>query len=101
MRKAIALAFIATCLAVMAYMMKPSDEACLTKAREEFRADKLPTVTTPQKVNVQLLAETLETNFMESLTIEDKFLYKEIYLDKGTKVKIGWGAFGWVNVDIQ
>ena len=101
MRKAIALAFIATCLAVMAYMMKPTDEACLKKAREEFRADKLPTVTTPQKVNVQLLAETLETNFMGSLSIEDKFLYKDIYLVKGSRIKIGWGAFGWVNVEIK
>lgn len=101
MRKAIALAFIATCLAIMAYMMKPTDEVCLTKAREEFRENKLPTLTTTQEVNRQLLTETLEANFMESLKIEDKFLYKDIYLDKGTRMKIGWGAFGWVNVEIK
>jgi hypothetical protein len=101
MRKAFALALIATSLAIMAHLTKPSDEACFTKAKEEFKEKKLPNVSTPQKVNTQLLAEALETNFMESLVIEDRVLYKEIYLDKGTKTKIGWGAFGWVNVDLK
>ncbi|MCU7547735.1 hypothetical protein OCK74_01355 [Chitinophagaceae bacterium LB-8] len=101
MRKALALALIATSLAIMAHLTMPSNEACLNKARKEFKENKLPTVTTAQKVNTQLLAETLETNFMESLVIEDRFLYKEIFLDKGTRTSIGWGAFGWVNINLK
>ncbi len=101
MRKAFALAIIATVLAITAYLTKPSDEVCLTKAIEEYKETKLPTVSTPQKVNTQLLAEALEKSFQSSLVIKDRFLYKEIYQEKGTKTRIGWGAFGWVNVDIK
>jgi len=104
MRKALALALIATVLAVMAYITKPSDELCVLKAKEAFKETKLPTITTPatsQKINTQLLAETMEKNFEESLLIEDRFLYKNIYLVKGTKTRIGWGGFGWVNVEIK
>jgi 2-C-methyl-D-erythritol 4-phosphate cytidylyltransferase len=101
MRKAFALALIASILAVIAYLTKPSDEVCVTKAKEEFKETKLPAVSTPQKINTQLLAEALEKNFLSSLVIEDNFLYKEIYQDKGAKTKIGWGAFGWVNVELK
>jgi hypothetical protein len=101
MRKALALALIATSLAIMAHLTMPSDEQCRQEAEKEFKEIKLPAVITAQKINTQLLAETLESSFMESLVIEDRFLFKEIYLNKGTRTQIGWGAFGWVNIDLK
>ena len=101
MRKAFALAIIATVLAIVAYLTKPSDETCIKKAGNEYKTSKVPVVSEPQKINTQLLAETLEQNFMESLFIEDKLLFKEIYLHQNPKIKIGWGAFGIVHVDAQ
>jgi hypothetical protein len=101
MRKAFALAIIVTVLAIVAYLTKPSDEECIEKARDEYKASKFPTISGPQKINTQLLAETLEKNFTERLVIEDKLFYKEIYLLQEPKIEIGWGAFGFVNVDVK
>ena len=101
MRKAFSLAIIATILAIMAYLTKPSDETCIAKAIKEYKETKFPMVSTPQKINTRLLTETLQKNFISSLVIEDRLLYKEIYQVKGSKTRIGWGVFGWVTVDLK
>ena len=103
MRKALALSIIITVLGVAAYFFKPSERECIEKAREEFRNKITYTIdTSPKEVNKDLFAQTLERNFLESLEVRDKFLYRDIYQNTGgTKNKIGWAALGWVNVDVK
>ena len=49
-----------------------------------------------------LFAESLEKNFVEKLEVSDQFLYRNIYEKAGsTTNKIGWAAFGLVQVDLK
>ena len=49
-----------------------------------------------------LNAQLLEKNFLQGLEVDDKVLYRNIYQKKaGEKEKIGWGAFGYISVDIK
>jgi hypothetical protein len=103
MRKALALSFIVTVLAVAAYLFKPSEEACIKKARQEFLKSTSYTVdSAPTEIDKNVFAQLLEKNFLQGLEIDDKVLYRNIYQKKaGKKEKIGWGAFGYVSVDIK
>ncbi len=103
MRKALALSIIVTILGVTAYFFKPSEKQYLQKAGEEFRKKISYTIeTSPKGVDKNLFAQTLEKHFLQELAVEDKFLYKDIYQTSGgIKNKIGWGALGWVTVDIK
>jgi hypothetical protein len=103
MRKALALSFIVTVLSVAAYLFKPSEEACIKKARQEFLKSTSYTVdSAPTEIDKNVFAQLLEKNFLQGLEIDDKVLYRNIYQKKaGKKEKIGWGAFGYVSVDIK
>jgi hypothetical protein len=103
MRKALALSFIVTVLGVLAYFFKPSEEACIKKAREEFFKSTAYTVdSAPQEIDKNVFAQLLEKNFLQGLEVDDKVLYRNIYQKKaGEKEKIGWGAFGYISVDIK
>ena len=103
MRKALALSIIVSVLAVAAYFFKPSEEACVKKAREKFRSKISYTIeSAPKEVDKNLFAETLEKNFLEKLEVSDQFLYRNIYERKGSETKkIGWAAFGLVQVDLK
>ena len=57
MRKALALSFIVTVLGVLAYFLKPSEEACIKKAREEFLKSTAYTVdSAPQEIDKNVFA---------------------------------------------
>jgi hypothetical protein len=103
MRKAFSVSIIVSILALGAYFSKPSESKCLNNAKEEFRNKISYTVdAAPKSIDKTLFAETLEKNFLQGLEISDKYLYREIIQNSGSrKNKIGWGAFGWVNVDIK
>ena len=103
MRKALALAFIVTILGASAYLFKPSEEACIKKARQEFQKKISYTIdSAPKELDKNVFAQLLEKSFLQGLVVNDKFLYRNIYQQKaGKKEKIGWGAFGWVTVDIK
>ena len=104
MRKALALSLIITVLAVVAYFTKPSEEACITKARQEFEEKKLAYAgqTLPKGVNIDIFKETAAKNFLESLKVTDQVVLKAIYQQTGSsKKRIGWGAFGFVSVDVN
>jgi hypothetical protein len=103
MRKALSVSIIVSVLALAAYFSKPSESKCIKKATEEFRSKIFYTVeAAPKSVDKTLFAETLEKSFMKGLEISDKYLYREIIQNSGNrKNKIGWGAFGWVNVEIK
>lgn len=104
MRKALALSVIITILAVIAYFTKPSEEACVAKAKDEFVERKIvyTAATMPEGIDPKVFVETSEKSFLQSLQIEDKFLYNAIYQVNGNaKKKIGWAAFGWINVDVK
>lgn len=103
MRKALALSIIITILGVAAYFLKPSEKQCVQKAQEEFLKKISYTIeASPKEVDKILFAQTLEKHFLQELTVEDKFLYKDIFQTSGgIKNKIGWGALGWVTVDIK
>jgi hypothetical protein len=104
MRKALALSIILTVLAVIAYFTKPTETLCIQEAKEEFTQKKLSytTETLPAGVDKKVFSETLEKSFLQSLQVEDHFVYRTIYqTGETTKTKIGWGAFGLVSVDIQ
>lgn len=100
MRKALTLAFIVTVLGAAAYLFKPSEEACIKKARQEFQKKISYTVdSSPKEIDKNVFAQLLEKNFLQGLEVDDKFFYRNIYQKKaGKKEKIGWGAFGWVSV---
>jgi hypothetical protein len=103
MRKALALSIIVTVLGAGAYFFKPSEKQCVEKARAEFRNKIAYSVeTSPKEVDKNLFAQTLEKNFLQELEVKDKFLYRDIYMNTGgAKNKIGWGALGWVKVNIK
>ena len=103
MRKALALSIIVTILGLTAYFLKPSEEACVEKARDEYRKKISYTVDiAPKELDKTVFAKLLEKNFLQKLEITDKFLYRDIYLKKaGVKNKIGWAAFGFVQVTIK
>lgn len=104
MRKALALSLIITFLAVIAYFTKPSEDACIKKAREEFAEKKLSYTNQalPPGVNPEIFKKTIEKSFMESLRVTDRLVLREIYQETGSsKTKIGWGAFGFVSVEIK
>ena len=103
MRKALALSFIVTILGLAAYFLKPSEEACVKKARDEYQKKIAYTVDiAPKELNKTVFAQLLEKNFLQKLEIADKFLYRDIYQKKaGVKDKIGWAAFGFVQVTIK
>lgn len=103
MRKALTLSIIITIIGVALYFFKPSEEECIKKAQEEFQ-DKITYAieASPKEIDKNLMAETLEKNFLESLEVKDKFLFRDIYQTTGgKKSKIGWAAFGWVNVALK
>lgn len=100
MRKALSVSIILTVLAIIAYFTKPSEEACIDKAKDEFEAKKLSytTSTLPQGVNPDVFKETAEKNFLSSLHVVDRFLFREIVQASASGNKqIGWAAFGWIN----
>lgn len=103
MRKALTLAFIVTILGIAAYLFKPSEEACIKKARQEFQKSTSYTIdSAPKEIDKNVFAQLLEKNFLQGLQVDDKVLYRNIYQKKGgKKEKIGWGAFGYVSVDIK
>lgn len=103
MRKALALSFIVGILTLAAYFFKPSEAACINKAKEEFKAKSFYTIqSSPKEVDKNLLAKTLENNFLQALEVKDNFIYRTIYQNAGGKKNtIGWGALGWVSVDIK
>ena len=103
MRKALALSFIVTILGLAAYLLKPSEEECVKKARNEYQKKIAYTVDiAPKELNKTVFAQLLEKNFLQKLEIADKFLYRDIYQKKaGVKDKIGWAAFGFVQVTIK
>lgn len=103
MRKAFALSFIITVLGVLAYFLKPSEEACIKKARQEFLESTSYSVdSAPAEIDRNVFAQLLEKNFLQGLEVDDKVLYRNIYLKKGgKKEKIGWGAFSYISVDIK
>ena len=104
MQRPVALLLIMLVIATMAYFTKPSDNQCIEKAKQEFQNVMLGNVyvANPQRINRSLLNETLTKAFMESLRVQDRFLYKEINRQRGNKkVRIGWGAFGYVSVDVK
>ena len=104
MRKALALSIILTVLAVIAYFTKPTEMQCIQKAKEEFELKKVfyTTETLPAGVDKQVFKETLEKGFLESLQVEDQFVFRSIYqAGDATRKRIGWGAFGFVSVEIQ
>lgn len=103
MRKALALSILVTILAFTAYLLKPSEEACVNKALEAYKQRISYTVdSAPKELNKAVFAKLLEKNFLQKLVVADKFLYKEIYQKKaGVRNKIGWAAFGLVQVTIN
>ena len=104
MRKALALALILTVLGGIAYFTKPSEEACIKKAKEEFEQSKLAysCQTLPAGVNPEVFKETAEKSFLESLWVDDRFFLREISESSGSgKKKIGWAAFGYVSISIK
>jgi hypothetical protein len=103
MRKALTLSFIVTILGVAAYLFKPSEEACIKKARQEFQKSSSYAIeSAPAEIDKNVFAQLLEKNFLQGLEVDDKFLYRNIYQKKGgKKEKIGWAAFGWVSVDVK
>lgn len=105
MRKALSLAIIVTVLGVFAYFTKPSKDACISKAREEFRNKQLGYTlqNLPAGVNREVFQKLAEKAFLLSIQVEDKFFYRAIYQvdNKKNKKSIGWGAFSWVSVDLS
>jgi hypothetical protein len=103
MRKPIALALIATILAVSAYLTKPSEEKCRDEAAKDF-AQKAETTAQalPPGINADVWQQAAEKAFMESIRIEDRFLYRSIYRQSGPQKKhIGWAALGKVQVNSE
>jgi hypothetical protein len=103
MKKALYVSIAVCVLAVAAYFTKPSEETCFKKATEEFRKKIFYTVeAAPKEIDKNIFAQTLEKSFLQKLQVADKFLYREIY-QRGVhgKDKIGWAAFGSVNVEIK
>ena len=104
MRKPIALLLIMAVIVAIAYVTKPSDEKCIAEAKNQFRQHMLNGAASALagKVNPSLFSYTLEKAFAESLVVKDKFLYKEIDQQKANNtVRIGWAAFGTVQVSLQ
>jgi hypothetical protein len=103
MRKALSLSFIVCIIALAAFLSKPTEEACIKKATEKFRSRISYTVEkAPKEIDKNLFAETLEKKFLQELEVADKFLYRDIYQNvKTTKNKIGWAAFGFVQVNLK
>ena len=103
MRKAFALSFIVTLLGLMAYFLKPSEEACIQKAMDEYQKKISYTVDiAPQEINKTVFAKLLEKSFLQKLEVADKFFYRDIYQKReGIRDKIGWAAFGFVQVTIK
>ncbi len=103
MRKALALSLIITVLGLAAYIFKPSEEVCIQKTQEEFRKKITYTIqASPKEVDKNLFAQSLEKNFLQALEVKDKLFYRDIFRTAGgQRIKIGWGAFGSVNVEIK
>ena len=103
MRKALTLSFIVTILGIAAYLFKPSEEACIKEARQEFQKSSSYAIeSAPAEIDKNVFAQLLEKNFLQGLEVSDKFLYRNIYQKKaGKKEKIGWAAFGWVSIDVK
>lgn len=103
MRKALALSLIVTVLGVAAYFFKPSEEDCIEKAKLEFRSKIAYTINaTPKQIDKNIFGLALEKIFLQELEVKDRFFYRDIYQNKAkAKNKIGWGAFGWISVNIK
>ena len=103
MRRAFALVIITIVIIGVAYVTKPSEEACLREARMQYEKTVNGLAQTlPATVNKEVFSETLEKAFEQSLEVEDKLVYQAIYQQKGgSKKRIGWGAFGKVSVEIE
>ena len=103
MKKILSVAIIMFALALAAYFTKPSEEACFKKATQEFREKIFYTVeSAPKEIEKNVFAQMLEKSFLQKIQVADKFLYRDIY-QRGVdgKDKIGWAAFGWVNVAVK
>lgn len=103
MKKALSLSIIASALAFLAWLTKPTEEACFKKATEKFRQSIYYTVeSAPKEIEKNIFAQMLEKTFLQKIQVADKFLYRDIY-QRGVdgKTKIGWAAFGWVNVELK
>ena len=101
MKKALTVSLIFTFLAIVAYLSKPSEAKCLSEAKQTYEKEKLSYTTQalPANINPEVLRQAAEKAFVETLEINDRFLYRDILQTKGdTKTKIGWAAFGWVQV---
>ncbi|MEI6947723.1 hypothetical protein V9K67_11060 [Paraflavisolibacter sp. H34] len=103
MRKPIALALIATVLAVVAYVTKPSEEKCREEAAKDFAQKAATTADAlPPNINPGVWQQAAEKAFMESVQVEDHFLFRSIYRQSGPeKKRIGWAALGKVQVDSE
>ena len=103
MKKALALSLIVSILALTAYLTKPTEEACFKKTIAEFRKKIFYTVEdAPGNIEKSVFAQTLEKSFLQKIQVADKFLYRDIY-QRGVdgRSRIGWAAFGWINVDVK
>ncbi len=104
MRRSFALLIIMVVIVLIAYVTKPSNETCLTEARKQYKESVINklSLNLPANINEKLLSETLQKSFEQSLSVQDKVVYKDILQQKGNvKVSIGWGAFGIASVDIK
>ena len=104
MKKALTISVLLTAIAALAYFTKPSDDRCVQQAKQSFEEKKLSytTQTLPSNIDKDLFRVAMEQKFSESIKIEDRFIYKEILEVSGnTKQRIGWGAFGWVNIELK
>lgn len=101
MRRAFSLALIVVILAVTAFLSKPSEKVCFSEARKAFRENldrAEPAI--PVSVNRDVFRSIAEKIFQQSLKVEDRFVYKVIYQEKGGDThQIGWAAFGYVQVE--
>ena len=104
MRRSFALLLIMVIVVLSAYVTKPSDEKCITEAKSLYRKNITSKIDQgiPSTINKQLFTETLEKVFAQTLKVQDRIVYKEIYQQRGAlKADIGWGAFGIVSVDVK
>jgi hypothetical protein len=104
MRKALTVSIIITFVAVVAYISKPTETRCLQEVRKVYKTQGLSYTTQalPPNINPEVLRQTAEKAFMETVEIKDRYLFRDILQLKGnTNTKIGWAAFGWVQVGIN
>lgn len=83
-------------VAIIAIVSKPSDETCKSKAAVTVTR----TIKDQMSTNVAFVNNLVDRVAENGITVEDNFFYKSItFTFKGKTKDIGWGAFGYVNVN--